>query len=155
MMMERNVMAYPKKKWSHINDSRAVLSEDSLQKFANEYLDLRKVDYFRIEDGFFRWVKMKASMHIQKWFFGMFGGRPDNTCIIPIGKYSLALNLELKSKTGRLHGKQKTNSRNQPWHVCRSPEAVQEVVEQFIRDAELLSSAIEKHGGILNVVEKC
>lgn len=155
MMNKKNMMAHPKKKWLQHKDANAVSSEDPLQKFTDEYLVIRKVDYFRIEDRFFRWVKMKASPTVQKWFFWMFGGRPDNTCMEPIGKYSLVLNLELKSKSGQLHGRQKRNSRNQPWQVCRSPEAVQETVEAFISDAKMLSELIQKYGSIKALYKKC
>lgn len=80
---------------------------------------------------------MCAPQSIQKWFFGMFGGMPDNCCFIPIGdRYSLCLHLELKSKAGKLHGKQK-HGKN--WMVARSPEEVREIVDRFEADAGRLA----------------
>lgn len=162
-----NIMStikYPKKKWIEPKNSVTKIPEcpeDSLQVFANEYLKLQKIDYFRIEDSFFRWVKMRASVTVQKWFFGMFGGRPDNTCSIPIGPYSLTLNLELKTQdskgraVGKLHGKQKNRSRSQGWVIARSPEAIMKVVETFENDAQKLKKLIEKYGSIAEMYKNC
>lgn len=162
--MKYDAMKFAKRKWNEPKNSVSMVPtcpESTLQAFANEYLELRKVDYFRIEDSFFGWVKMKAPTGVQKWFCWMFGGRPDNTCSIPIGKYSLTLPLELKTedkkgrKVGRLHGKQKTNSRRENWTIARSPEAIKKEIDNFIDDAEKLKTIIEKHGSISGVYKKC
>lgn len=130
---------YPKKKWidckvDYKGGIRSHLSEDSIQSCVNDYLKLKRVDFIRFPDSFFRWIKMMAPPSIQKWFFGMFGGRPDNICIIPISDgIALALLLEIKTESGRLHGKQKHHEKE--WKVCRSVEDAIEVINKFIEKA--------------------
>ena len=131
------MMSFPKKKWSEQKPVGIKMPEEALQVFVDDYLTNFRIVYFRIQDGFFRWIKMNAPMGIQKWFFGMFGGWPDNTLFLPIDdKYSLAVSLELKTATGKLHGKQKTNSKKIPWQIARTPEEAMVIIERAKKDVE-------------------
>src|SRR4030042_4657290 len=121
-------MMFPKKRWSQPDERKTMTAEcpESLMQGAvDEYLALKRLKYYRIPDGFFRWIKMKAPAGIQKYFFSMFGGQPDNTIIFPLRDgLALALLLELKTQDskgraiGKLHGKQKREG--EEWKVCRS-----------------------------------
>jgi hypothetical protein len=148
---------FPKRKWSAPKrGSKPECPEALLQKQAEEELQLRGIQYMRIDDGFWRWLHMAASQlsagrHL-RWFRWMFGGWPDLTCFIPIkGKpYSLCLHLELKTQdekgraVGRLHGRQKTQSRRLPWQVSRSSRQTDEILLEFIRFSEEVSEAINE-----------
>jgi hypothetical protein len=137
-------MMFPKKRWSQPDESKTMVAEcpESLMQGAvDEYLALKRLKYYRIPDGFFRWIKMKAPAGIQKWFFGMFGGQPDNTVIIPLGDgLALALLLELKTQDskgraiGKLHGKQKWEG--EEWKVCRSVDEAIKEIDKFEKIAE-------------------
>jgi hypothetical protein len=112
-----------------------------MQGAVDDYLALKRIKNYRIPDGFFRWIKMKAPPGIKKFFFGVFGGQPDCTCIIPIGD-GLALTLLLEIKTqdskgravGRTHGKQKREEEH--WKICRSVDSAIAEIDKFEKIAE-------------------
>jgi len=137
-------MAHPKKKWSQPERSKTMVAEvpeNLIQGAVDDYLALKRIKFYRIPDGFFRWIKMKAPIGVQKWFFGMFGGQPDNICIIPIGNgLALALLLEIKTQdskgraVGRTHGKQKVEADH--WVICRSVDEAIKTIDAFEKEAE-------------------
>ena len=137
--------AFPKAKWKQQPVSKtmkAEIPEASLQIFADEYYAIKRIRSIRIPDGIFRWVKMNASAGIQKWFFGMLGGMPDNLLLLPLGKYMLAVSIELKTEdkkgrsVGSLHGKQKHNAEEQNWIIARNQQQIMDATEQAEMDAE-------------------
>ena len=144
-------MMFPKKKWSRPLKSktmRAVVPEHCLQSFADGYLQIRKLWFFRIPDGFFGWMKIHAPENILKYFMSVFGGMPDDTVIIPIGGgIALTLLMELKTQdskgraVGQLHGRQKHHEDD--WVVCRSPEQIQKVVDEFEKTANKIKVLLE------------
>jgi len=137
---------FPKKKWlSEEIDSNACGKEADLQSFVDDYLVLRRIKSLRIPDGFFRWLNGFAPLWARAAFNAVFAGQPDNICMIPISdKYCLCLNLELKSKQGSLHGKQKANARDYAWQVARSPEEAKRIIDEF----EMAASSFHHNGGV-------
>jgi hypothetical protein len=144
-------MLLPKKKWLQAVVSptgKAECSEDDLQVFADEFYELKRIKNIRIPNAVFRWLKMNASAHIQKWFFGLFGGWPDTLLLLPCGKYMLAVPIELKTQDkkgrpiGMLHGKQKHNSEYENWIIARSPEQIQAAVAQAEADCEKIKNIL-------------
>jgi len=118
-----------------------AIKEDALQKQANDYLELKRIRYIRIPDAIWRWLAYKASEYVKKWFRFIFGGIPDNICIIPINdKYNLCLALELKTKTGKLHGKQKHWSKDLAVQISRTPEDTMQIIDEFINEAERMKT---------------
>ncbi len=110
------------------------LKENSLQKFANDYLKIKGIQFLHIDDGFFKWLNYCPS-HIKIRFYKMFGGVPDCLCLIPAGNgIALSLLLELKTLKGQLHGVQKKNKDN--WKVCKTPEEAKKTIDDFIELSE-------------------
>jgi hypothetical protein len=142
-------MMFPKKSWSQPAKSKTMKAEcpeSALQEAAEQYLKLKRIKFFHIADGFFRWIKMKAPPGVQKWFFGMFGGQPDCICNITLGNgYALTLLLELKTQdskgraVGKLHGKQKHEADD--WKVCRSTDSIIDEINKF----EIIADDIKKY----------
>lgn len=142
-------MLLPKKKWSQPEESKSMKAEcpeELIQGAVDEYLALKRIKNYRIPDGFFRWIKMKAPIGIQKWFFGVFGGKEDNTCVIPLGNgYGFTLMLELKTQdkkgraVGQLHGKQRRSGDD--WKICRSVDSAVEEINKF----EILADDVKKY----------
>lgn len=132
-------MRYPKKKWSSPGPV-GVSKESDLQKFADDYLAVQCLKYIRIPDGIFRWVQVNCAIGFKMWFNKTFAGMPDNTVFFPVGEYSIALHMELKSAKGQLHGKQKTEAQTLPWKVCRTPEEVMAAIQAAQKEADRLSS---------------
>lgn len=148
-------MMFPKKKWLHSqNQSETKIPEcpeEHIQKAVNQYLDLLRVDYIRIPDNVFRWVKMNAPVWFQKYFFKVFGGRPDNTIIVPIGNgIAIAFLLELKTQdssgkeVGKLHGKQKQHK--DEWIICRSLNAAMDKIDWFLKEVKQINEIYKERG---------
>lgn len=142
-MLDR--MRFPKRSWSEVPLSptgHADMPESALQTFADQYLELRRLKYIRIPDEFFRWIKMHAPARVQKWFFHVFGGFPDDLILISMGKYMLAVPMELKTQdekgraVGRLHGRQKRNARDENWIVARSTNQIQDAIAAAEEEAK-------------------
>ena len=110
--------------------------EEHLQSFTDQYLDIQRIKYYRIPDKFFKWLNATAPQWAKSAFNSVFAGMPDNMCIIPISDdYCLCLNLELKSKRGKLHGRQRPNAMRFAWQVARTHEEVQAIVEEYQKTA--------------------
>lgn len=144
-------MRFPKKKWLPADKSITMIPEcpeEHMQKAVNQYLELKKIDYIRIPDEIFKWIKIHTPPWIQMFFFRTFKTRPDNTVIIPIGNgIAIALLLELKTqdadgrKIGTLHGNQRFHSGE--WVVCRSVNSALMKIDEFVEIAEKLKIHIQ------------
>ena len=136
-------MMFPKKRWLQSVQDPGVLGmpEDVIQAFTDELLQYKPhIRSIRIPDSFFRWVKMHAPASIQKWFFGMFGGQPDNTLLVPLGGgWVFGLELEHKSAKGRLHGKQKHHD----WRIARSTRAAELAIDDLEAMAERVKAWLQ------------
>ena len=131
---------YSRKK--QVEKIKLKIPESCNQKFANEYLELKKIKNIRIPDSVwsslhFKNQRIKILLAKGETNNGL-AGIADNTCFIKISdKYSLALHLELKSTDGNLSGKaQKENAKELPYQIAKSPEDVIEIVDNFIKTAE-------------------
>jgi len=142
-------LAYKKKRKKPV----LKITEKAIQKQANDLLDAHRIRYLRIEDWVWTWLngchvelngcggtvlKKNVPIEILTELTRRFGGMPDNVCLIPAGKYCLALMMELKSAKGKIHGRQKHWPAVQ---ISRSPDETIEMVNQFIEDAEEINSS--------------
>lgn len=133
----------PKKKWSEPEKSRTMQSEcpeELIQAAVEKYIKIKRIDFFRIPDGFFSWVIINAPKNVGKWFCRMFGGKPDITLFEPIVPgVALSLLLELKTQdkkgraVGKLHGRQ--NHHKNDWIICRSVDQAKNVIDRFQKRA--------------------
>ena len=133
-LSKKKQLAYRGNKIPSLKNTNLTLKvpESALQKQAEDYLDAFQIDYIRVPDNFFKWVKMKAPNYIQIAFFKIFGGIPDLQITAPINdKYNLCLMVELKSKVGRLHGKQIRNAKRQKWQISRSVDDTIRIIDEF------------------------
>jgi len=116
--------------------------ESELQAWCDDYLINKRISFIRLPDGFWGWLYYNGTEKIKKWFRFCFGGIADNTCFIPItDKYSLCLHLELKTKIGKLHGRQKIEAQILPWQIARSTKEIEDIINKFQEDAK----KIKKH----------
>jgi hypothetical protein len=134
-----NMMMFQKKKWNQPEKSKTMKSEcpeNLIQGAVEEYLTWNKIDYIRIPDGVFKWIKLNTPKWFQLFFFKTFGGRPDLTIIKPIGNgIAVSLLMELKTQdskgraVGKLHGKQKHHK--DEWIICRSVDSAINEIKKF------------------------
>jgi len=109
-------------------------TEDQLQTQCNDLLDAHRIRYLRIPDWIWSWLKLNAPVQVMKELSKRFGGMPDNMCIKKIDdKYNLLMALELKTKTGKLHGKQKTWEKEIAVQISRSPDETIKKVNEFLK----------------------
>ena len=142
-------MQFPKKKWVE-NKPAGVKSEASLQSFTDDYLAVLHIDNYRITDQMWAGLNMlgrtsaQAAGIVMAWKKTFGGKLPDNLLYRRYGEqFCLMMPLELKSATGKLHGKQKTEAKETGWTVCRTPEEVIAAVESFTREWK---SLVDKAG---------
>jgi hypothetical protein len=146
------MMSFPKKSWGQPIESptmKAEIPEASLQVFADEYYQIKRIRYIRIPDGIFRWIAVHASEGVKKWFRYTFKAMPDNLLLLPLGKYMLAVPIELKTQdkkgraVGKLHGEQKHRAEEENWIIARNQQQIMDATEQAERDAEEIKKIIE------------
>lgn len=133
----------PKKKWQKAPLPAIKISEAEIQDQLNDMLDAYGIEYIRIPDGMWRWVMAAAPAGIQAYFKKTFQGIPDNICFLPLDdKYYLAIKLELKTQTGKLHGKQKQFARTENWIISRSTDDNIKVINDFLEKAKSIRKVI-------------
>ena len=121
-----------------------VAKEDDLQSFTDDYLDIRHLKNYRIPNKFFAWLNGYAPAWAKAAFNKVFAGFPDNLVLIRVSdKYCLCLNLELKSKLGSLHGRQKANARDYSWQIARTHNEVETIVQEFVENASTIQRLLE------------
>ena len=129
-------------------NSEPVKKESDLQLFVDKYLEMKMVDYIRIPDYLWWWLKTKCPMWLLKLCSKHLAGWCDNIPIIPITKEcGLVCLIENKSSKGKLHGKQKKMANRLNYHVVRSENEAIETINKFIEDAESIKKILgEKNG---------
>ena len=106
-------------------------TEAQLQNQCDDILEALNLEYLRIPDDLYRILYRHANQGVKNAVSRGMGGHADNLVFIPINdKYSLCLHLELKSKKGKLHGRQKT--RKVPTQISRSPETTDKLLREFM-----------------------
>jgi hypothetical protein len=139
-------MFSPKKKWSKkpsIPESSYDGSEALLQGQMDDILDTMGIEFRRVPDGLWRFLKMCAPVQVVKQLADRWSGKPDVLMMIPINeKYSLACEVELKSKSGKFSDKQEEYRNRMPVLESRSPERSLEIIEQFKKDSDLIKLLI-------------
>ncbi|MCP4651174.1 MAG: hypothetical protein GY853_13995 [PVC group bacterium] len=139
------------------NIGKVDITEADLQKLVDDLLSVRKIKNFHIPDGVWKWLTLNAPKVCALLSGGARGrngkynnglaGCPDNPCFIRLGeKFNLNLMLELKSKKGRLHGKQKLWARDVAVNKMKDPDAVIKLVEEYIEVAEKIKKLCEEKG---------
>ena len=139
---KKKQLAYKKKR----KNPKVSISESDNQKQCNDLLEAHQIKYLRIPDWVWGWLKHNAPVSVINELSGKFAGMPDNLPLIKLtDKYSLCLGLELKTEAGRLSTKQKRWQKEVGSIVSRSPDDNIEIVNEFMRDAEIIKGLISKN----------
>ena len=123
-----------KKQLAYQNKPRQTgldITEDELQNQCNDTFDAYRIRYIRIPDWVWKWLKQNAPKHLLKVLSKIFGGMPDAIAFKKGEKYNYALMLELKSKKGKLHGKQKHWNKEFNVEISRTPDDSIRIIEEF------------------------
>ena len=141
-LSKKSQLAYRKKRKKGV----VKVKEASLQKQANDLLDWYHIPYYRIPDFVWNWVRHNAPVEIVRALSESFAGKlPDDFIFTNLtDKYLIALPLEIKTVTGKLHGKQKTYAKRDNWQISRSPEDTIRIVNQFQADAALYTKYLKE-----------
>jgi len=142
----KNYMALPKvTRKRRVAKRVGVDKEETLQTFVDEWLSTMKIQSIRIPDKIFKYVNGNRGVDnwFRIWFNGQFGGWADNTIILPIGNgMVMGIRVELKSRDGRLHGRQVSNAKNEEWFIVRTPEEFLAIMDTVSKWAYRLKAAI-------------
>jgi len=109
------------------------ITEDELQGQCNDTFDGYRIRYLRIPDWVWKWLKQNAPKHLLKEMSKRFGGMPDAIALKKGEKYNDALMLELKTKKGKLHGKQKDWDKEFNVEISRTPDDTIKIIEEFYK----------------------
>ena len=126
-------LAFPKPtRKKRVAKRYGVAKEEILQAEANEYLDSTGIKYLRIPNEVLKYVTGgRVEGWFREWFLANLAAVPDNTIQMPIGNgMFLGVQVELKSKKGKLHGQQKNNAEAEKWFVVRTMDELKSVVER-------------------------
>ncbi len=126
---------------------KVTISEADLQKQCNDNLDAygKRLKYIRIPDWIWSWLKQNAPVEVVTELSRTFGGMPDNVVFAPIGEdYNLCMALELKTKTGKLHGKQKQWKKDINTKLSRDPDETIAIIEHFVETVRVANKALEE-----------
>lgn len=117
-------MKYPKKKWVEkvLEGQSAVdaLPEELIQGQVEEFLNLRGIEYRRIPDKIWFWLKTNAPQWITKQLIMYWRGKPDLLIMFPLEKGSYTVEIEIKTANGHMSQRQKKYSERMPVYLCRS-----------------------------------
>ena len=139
-----------RKQLSHRRRRKALpdvpeVPESALQHQLEDTLAAYQVEYMRIPDGVWRWLRHNAPPYIVKALSDSFGGMPDCFARVPLDEpYYLCLGIELKSRRGTLHGKQKK------WQsvVSRSTQESLDAVAGLLEKANKLKGGKDRNDEI-------
>lgn len=110
-----------------------ILYEDNLLEYAESFCKKKQIQYYRIPDKFFHWINKAVPEGIRCWLYKIFGSQPDLIVFAPIGKYCIAVNIELKRKYSYLRKGQKDASKKLPWLTVKSIEEFENVIDNLIQ----------------------
>jgi len=134
-----------------------TVPESALQQQMDDMLNAYRIKYIRIQDSQWKWLKRIEMMldnskttneqigsTIRKTFKGFdftfkksFAGLADNILIEPISdNYNLCLCAELKTTTGKLHGKQKLFEKKVAVQVLRSTQQNIDAINAYKKQIE-------------------
>lgn len=133
-------LAYKKKRK---DIPKGTKKEEPVQVFCEYYLKLKGIDFIRIPDQLWFWIKNKCPQWLLMVCSKYLAGWCDVIPIIPISdKYGLVCMVECKSQKGKLHGKQKNMAKRLNYQIVRSEEDVIKTIEEFIKEAEKIKNIL-------------
>ena len=109
-----------------------VLYEDNLLEYAESFCKEKQIQYYRIPDKFFHWINKAVPEGIRCWLYKIFGSQPDLIVFAPIGKYCIAVNIELKRKYSYLRKGQKEASKKLPWLTVKTIQEFENVISNLL-----------------------
>jgi hypothetical protein len=105
------------------------VAEVALQAQAEAMLDAYRIEWRRVPDQIWRFLKQSAPVWITVHLAKRWKHKPDLLLLLPIGEgYSLAKEIELKSAKGTMSPGQEDYAARMPVTVCRTPDQTISVV---------------------------
>jgi hypothetical protein len=113
-----------------IADNGLRVPEAALQGQAEDMLDAIGLEWRRVPDNLWRYLKQSAPAHIVKQLADRWKGKPDLLILLPIGGgYSLCKEIEIKALRGKLSPAQEDYIARMPVEICRTPEQTMAAVD--------------------------
>lgn len=120
------------------------MPEAALQQQMDDMLDAMQIEYRRIPDRLWQWLQANCPSYIIKQLSAVWKSKPDTLMLIPISdKYSIAREVELKSRKGKLSTRQAKYAERMPVTVSRSTAENEAIVRETVEFAEKIKSEIE------------
>lgn len=129
-----------------MND-KIKITETELQQYLNEHLDAEGFSYFRIPSWFWDWLLKNAPPELLDEIRRLWGGLPDSIIFVPVKvggfDFTMCLMLELKSKDGTMHGKQKRWHKRLPVYIGRTKPEVVQIMSEFLSIVDVVFQLLE------------
>jgi hypothetical protein len=117
--------------------------QDALDRLCQDLM----LCYIRIPDNV--WITLKKHMSTGAFMEAVrcMAGRADTLLQEKItDKYTLGLNIECKSKDGKLHGRQIDYSKKIPYNVTRNHDKTVEIIQKYLEDSKKISEILKNNG---------
>ena len=118
-----------------------ILYEDNLQTYAEKFCKEQNIQYVRIPDKFFNWINKALPTGIRCWLYSIFGAVPDMVVFVPVGRYCIAVNIELKRKNSYLRKGQKDASEKLPWITVKTIQEFENTIDNLMQIQKHFSSS--------------
>jgi len=114
--------------------------ESDLQSQMDDLLVKAGIEFRRIPDGLWAYLKMHAPARMIKQLTWCFKGKPDTLILVPIPgtPYSLAREVEIKNKNGEMSKEQAAYAERMPVTVSRSTADNERAVLETMAEAQRL-----------------
>ena len=113
--------------------------EDALQRQMDDMLAAMGVEYRRIPDSLWRWLKANCPPYIIAQLSEVWKSKPDTLMLFPLtDKYSLACEVEIKSRRGNPNPRQKKYAERMPVQISRSTDENEKIVQRAAVFADAL-----------------
>lgn len=119
--------------------------ENDLQRQMDDMLEQMGVEYRRVPDGLWRWLKANCPSYIIKQLSDLWKSKPDTCMLIPIPgtKYSIACEVEIKNRKGNMSPRQAQYAERMPVTVSRSTAENEAAVLGALAFADKIAKQID------------
>ena len=120
---------------------KAKRPEAVAQGQVNALGDVLGIPYLRLPESLFVSIFASPSVpiHVKRHLKDAIAGWADNIFFLPVSdRFALACFIECKNDVGKLHGMQKTRSRELPYNIIREQADAQELLMDFKSRAETM-----------------
>ena len=136
-LLKSDCFPYLKPKSKKKNTTKkALISESTIQKQVERYLDYNGLKYIRLPDSLFRSIYSKQSipLHVKAEIAKSIAGLPDLMIPKTVNNQTILLSIELKTSVGKMSQKQKLWQKSLGTKIARSFDEAEKLINKFLNE---------------------